>query len=116
MGSIEEGFNVVRQVTAKDRFTRAVKTVFEWCKRHRHLPLPDQREHLANAIRGHCSYYGLTGNGKRLGGFRYEVIRAWRKWLARRSRSGSLTWERMNALLLQHPLPKAKVVHSIYAT
>ena len=115
-GRSRRGYNVVRQVTAQDRFTRAVKSVFDWCKRHRHLPLPDQCEHLAHAIRGHCSYYGLTGNGKRLGGFRYEVIRAWRKWLARRSRSGSLTWERMNALLLRHPLPPAKVVHSIYAS
>ncbi len=115
-GRSRRGFIVVRQVTAKDRFARAVKSVFDWCKRHRHLPLPDQCEHLAHAIRGHCSYYGLTGNGKRLGGFRYEVIRAWRKWLARRSRSGTLTWERMNAILLTHPLPPAKVVHSIYAS
>ena len=115
-GRSRKGFNVVRQVTAKDRFARAVKSVFDWCKRHRHLPLPDQWEHLAHAIRGHCSSYGLTGNGKRLGGFRYEVIRAWRKWLARRSRSGPLTWERMNALLIKHPLPPAKVVHTIYAS
>ena len=115
-GRSRRGFNVVRQVTAKDGFARAGKSVFDWCKRHRHLPLPDQCEHLAHALRGHCSYYGLTGNGKRLGGFRYEVIRAWRKWLARRSRSGSLTWERMHALLRQHPLPPAKVVHSIYAS
>ena len=71
-GRSRKGFNVVRQVTAKDRFARAEKSVFDWCKRHRHLPLPDQCEHLAHAIRGHCGYYGLTGNGKRLGGFRYE--------------------------------------------
>ena len=115
-GRSRRGLHVVRQVTAKDRFARAVKTVFDWCKRHRHLPLPEQCAHLAHAIRGHCSYYGLTGNGNRLGGFRYEVIRAWRKWLARRSRSGTLSWERMNAILLKHPLPPAKVVHSICAS
>ena len=115
-GRSRRGYHIVRQVTAKDRYARAVKSVFDWCKRHRHLPLTDPCEHLVQSIRGHCSYYGLTGNGKRLGGFRYEAIRAWRKWLARRSRSGTLTWQRMNAILLTHPPLPAKVVLSIYAS
>ena len=37
----------------------------------------------------------LTGNGKRLGWFRYQVVLIWRKWLARRSRLRCLNWERM---------------------
>ena len=47
----------------------ALKSVHDWCKRYRHLPIEAQREHLAKVIRGHCAYYGLTGNGKRLGWF-----------------------------------------------
>ena len=50
------------------------------------LPIAAQREHLAKVIRGHCAYYGLTGNGKRLEWFRYQVTHIWRTWLARRSR------------------------------
>jgi len=100
---------VVRQITAKDRFARALKSVQLWCKRHRHLPILAQREHLARMIRGHCAYYGLSGNGKRLEWFRYQVIRIWRKWLARRNRLRRMNWDRMNALLQQYPLPSVKI-------
>ena len=63
-GRSMQGKDVVRQITAKGRFARALKSVHDWCKRHRHLPIAAQRDHLAKVIRGHCAYYGLTGNGK----------------------------------------------------
>ncbi len=100
-----QGKDVVRQITAKGRFARALKSVHQWCKRYRHLPVKVQQDHLARLIRGHCAYYGLTGNGKRLEWFRYQVARIWRKWLARRSRLRRLNWDRMNALLKRYPLP-----------
>ena len=115
-GRSRRGKTVVRQITAKSRFARAVKAVHDWCKRNRHMPIQQQRARLARVIRGHCNYYGLTGNGKRLGGFRRQVIRIWRKWLSRRHRAGRLNWARMNELLKRHPLPQAKVMRSIYAT
>ena len=115
-GRSRRGKSVVRRITAKSRFARAVKVVYDWCKRNRHVPLKQQQEHLSRVIRGHCGYYGLTGNSKRLSGFRRQVIRAWRKWLSRRRRAGRLNWDRMNEILNRHPLPPAKVVHSIYAT
>ena len=108
------GKSVVRQITAKSRFARAVKAVHDWCKRNRHLPIKHQHEHLSRVLRGHCGYYGLTGNGKRLGWFRNQVTRAWRKWLSRRHRAGRLHWDRMNEILTRHPLPPAKVMRSIY--
>ena len=115
-GRSRRGYLVVRQVTAKDRFARAVNHVFQWCKANRHQPLPDQQAYLARVIHGHCGYYGLTGNGKRLHLFRYEVVRAWRKALSRRTRSRPLNWAKMNALLQRLPLPMARVAHSIYAS
>ena len=69
-GRSRRGKDVVRQITAKGRFARALKSVHDWCKRHRHLPIIAQRDHLALMIRGHCAYYGLSGNGKRLEWFR----------------------------------------------
>ena len=106
------GFLVLRQTTAKDRFARAVRAVRDWCRWHRHAPLPDQREHLARVIRGHCAYYGRIGNSARLSSFRFQVIHTWRKWLSRRSRSDRIDWDQMVSLLRQHPLPPAKAVHS----
>ena len=115
-GRSRRGYWVVRQLTAKQRLARGLKAVNEWCKRHRHAPLPDQQKRLASVIRGHCNYYGLTGNGKRLGQFRYQVVRIWQKWLSRRSRKSRVNWDRMTEVLYRHPLPPAKVVRTIYAS
>ena len=111
-GRSRQGKDVVRQITAKGRFARALKSVHDWCKNNRHLPIEAQHDYLARAIRGHCAYYGLTGNGKRLEWFRYQVARIWRKWLARRSRRRCLNWDRMNETLKRYPLPSVKFVRS----
>ena len=104
--------DVVRQITAKGRFARALKSVHDWCKRNRHLPVKAQQDYLARVIRGHCAYYGLTGNRKRLSWFRYQVTRVWRKWLTRRSRLRRLNWDRMNELLKRNPLPPVTITRS----
>ena len=115
-GTSRKGNKVVRQVTAKARFARAVKSAHEWCKANRHRSLAEQHAHLARVIRGHCAYYGLTGNSKRLKCFRWQVERSWRKALSRRSRDGKLSWARMDAVFRQFPLPPARVMRSIYIT
>ena len=65
-GRLLQGKDIIRRITAKGRFARALKSVHQWCRRCRHLLVKAQRDHLARLIRGHCAYYGLTGNGKRL--------------------------------------------------
>lgn len=59
-------------------------------------------------------YYGITGNGSSLAGFRHEVIRVWRKWLSRRKRGDRYPWSRFARLLEHYPLPEVVVVHSVY--
>ena len=111
-GRSMRGKDIVRQITAKGRFARALRSVHDWCKNNRHLPIEAQHDYLARAIRGHCTYYGRTGNGKRLEWFRYQVARTWREWLARRSRRRCLNWDRMNETLTRYPLPSVKIVRS----
>ena len=53
--------DVVRQITAKGRFARALKSVHDWCKRYRHLPVKAQQDYLARVIRGHCAYFRSDG-------------------------------------------------------
>jgi hypothetical protein len=64
--------------------------------------------------RGHYAYQGITGNSRRLVAYRYEVERAWRKWLDRRSRRACLTWPRFGRGLARYPLAPAVLPHSIY--
>lgn len=113
-GRSRKGNWVVRQTTAKDRFSRAVKRIGEWCRDHRHWKVRDQQQELTQKLRGHYAYYGITGNSRRLAQFRAEVLRRWRYWLNRRSQHGRWSWMRFGRMLATWPVPPAIVVHSTY--
>ena len=113
-GKSKKGINVVRQVTAKGRFARALGSVTDWCRHNRHRSLTDQHAHLSEMMRGHYAYYGVTGNGRRLRWYANQVGRIWKKWLSRRDRQSAFTWNRFNEFLKRHPLPPARIVH-LYA-
>jgi group II intron reverse transcriptase/maturase len=110
-GRSRAGKNVVRQVTAKNRYARALAAITAWCRIHRHQSIPDQNAHLAAMMRGHYAYYGITGNSRRIRWYAYQVERIWQKWLSRRDRKRRLNWSRFAALLKRHPLPAARIVH-----
>jgi len=114
-GKSRRGKNVVYQFTAKSRYARAVKAVWEWCKRNRHRPLAEQHRRLSRAMRGHYAYYGITGNTRRLRWYAHRVQRTWYRWLSTRSRGGGLRWRRYEQLLGRYPLPTPRIVHR-YAT
>lgn len=106
---------VVKQKTAKNRFSRAVKAVYAWCKEHRHAPVQWQQRQLCRKLRGHYNYYGITGNHDALECFCRRVEEAWYKWLARRSQPHSkarLTWAQYAGLLKRYPLTPPVAVHS----
>jgi group II intron reverse transcriptase/maturase len=105
---------VVKRKTAARRLSRALRSIAQWCRDHRHLPISDQQQTLSQKLRGHFAYYGITGNGPALSWFRLGVVRRWRKWLNRRNRERTLDWGLFNLLLERYPLPAVKVVHSVY--
>ncbi len=110
-GRSRQGRKVVRQVTAKSRYARAVAAVTDWCKRHRHQPVCAQHARLSSMMRGHFAYYGITGNGRRLSWYARQVVRGWKKWLSRRGGKGTFLWSRLGEYLRQHPLPPVRIVH-----
>ena len=110
-GKSRKGKDVVRQITAKDRYARALAAVSEWRRRTRHRPFRERHVHLSRMIRGHCAYYGISGNSRRLRWYDHQVVRIWRKWLARRGRHSKLSWSRFAAWLARHPLPPLLLVH-----
>ena len=113
-GRSRKGRWVVQRKTAKDRFTRALREVGRWCRAHRHWPVAAQQAALRRKLQGHYAYYGITGNGRALARFLYEVRRLWRKWLNRRSWHARMTWEKFVRLATRYPLPQPRVVHSVY--
>jgi RNA-directed DNA polymerase len=103
---------IVKRKTASDRFRRVVRGLGQWCRFHRHLPVAVQHQLLSAKLRGHDAYYGILGNWRSLRRLRWEVQRAWQRWLHRRSQRG-MTWETFYRLLARYPLAKPRIVHQV---
>lgn len=112
-GRSRRGSWVVKRKTAPGRLSRALRTIAQWCRFHRHHPVREQHRTLVQKVRGHLAYYGITGNGLALQRFRDGVVRIWKKWLARRRRRVFLSWAAFDRLLRRYVLPAALVVHSV---
>jgi len=113
-GLSRRGFWVVQRKTARDRLSRALKAINLWCRYHRHKPVAWQHAMLVRKLRGHCAYYGITGNGQRLWLFRNHLLRTWHNWLSRRSQRARIKWDAFHRLQVRYPMPPAIVVKSVY--
>jgi len=109
-GKSQKGKNVVRQVTDKKRYARALAAVNAWCRENRHKSIREQHTHLSVMMRGHYAYFGITGNSRRLRWYAHQVERIWRKWLAKRDRQGRFLWSRLAEILKRYPLPSPRIV------
>jgi group II intron reverse transcriptase/maturase len=113
-GRSRRGTWVVKRKTSKKSLSRAVRAVALWCRRFRHVPLWWQHQALVRKLHGHYGYYGITGNVRALACFRQALIWTWKQWLSRRSQRSWLWWGQFEALLRRYPLPRPRVVHSVY--
>jgi group II intron reverse transcriptase/maturase len=95
--------------TRAARLRRAITAVADWCRRHRHQPVKEQRIALTRRIGGHFNYFGVNGNLRSLQLLLVAVTRAWRKWLSRRGQRKPLSWERFNDMLRMNPLPAPRI-------
>jgi group II intron reverse transcriptase/maturase len=102
--------------TSRSRQRRAIKAVYDWCRRHRHESVPAQHQALRRKLQGHYNYFNVRGNSRAIGTLAYYARRAWYKWLRRRSQRARLNWDRFNDLLRDFPLPVPKVGISLWAT
>jgi len=110
-GLSRKGYWVVKKQTAKDRFSRTLRRIAEWCRRHRHVDVEVQHRVLTQKLRGHYAYYGVTSNNRALARMWYETTKVWRKWLSRRSQKGRVNWGKMLRLLERFPLPPPRIMH-----
>jgi RNA-directed DNA polymerase len=78
--------------TRGTRLGRAIKAAAEWCRRHRHDSVGEQYQALKRKLIGHYNYFGVNGNVAALQVLRHHVIRAWKKWLDRRSQRARMCW------------------------
>jgi RNA-directed DNA polymerase len=102
--------------TRQARLRRAIVSVADWCRRHRHQPVGEQRAALTRRIAGHYNYFGVNGNIRSLRVLHHHAKRAWLKWLSRRGQSKPLTWARFADLLRDFPLPAPRICVQIWTT
>ena len=100
----------MKRKTAKDRFRRSLKSIAEWCREHRHLPVTEQQAALTAKLRGHFAYYGITGNSRSLEQLPVprDGVPGTSGSVAARARH-DIPWERFGELERRYPLPPARL-------
>ena len=100
---------VLRRKTARDRFSRALRSIWEWCRSNLHLPVQEQWRVLCQKLNGHYGYYGIQGNSWSLRRFWHRVTYIWRRRLKRRSQKAKRSWAWFLRLLTRFPLPQGRI-------
>jgi hypothetical protein len=112
-GKTRSGGWTIKRKTRRARLQRAHKAIWAWCRDHRHWSLPEQHRCLVAKLRGHYAFYGIRGNYKALEVVYEYVETAWKHWLGRRTRNGSIPFETWHRKYRQaFPLPKSRIVHA----
>ena len=112
-GKSRRGNWVIKRKTIRKRLRRAIKSLWQWCKQNRHLPVKEQHRMLCLKLRGHYQYYGIRSNYHQLEKVMKQARKGWRYWLNRRSRQQDTNWERFTEVIKQFPLPRPRIVHAI---
>ena len=100
--------------TRRSSLRRAKRSIYEWCRGHRHLPIKAQHAALYRRLQGHFNYFGVSGNYHSLYLLVRATKRAWYKWLCRRGQRQRLNWERFTDLLKWWPLPRPRILVQIW--
>ncbi len=103
-----KGFRMKRK-TASKKFTAKVKAFKEWLKKARTMKTAELWETVKAKLRGHYAYYGVTDNLPGIKRFGEEVVKLLMKWLNRRGKRNSLTWEKFQKMLERFPLPEPRI-------
>jgi group II intron reverse transcriptase/maturase len=107
------GFRMKR-VTARKKFVAKLRIFKEWLKMARTLKTRELWAIAAAKLRGHYNYYGVTDNYRGIRRFEQAVKRLLFKWLNRRGKRRCLNWEKFNVMLTRFPLPKPRIMVSMF--
>jgi group II intron reverse transcriptase/maturase len=100
----------LKRITDRRRVRMKLQNLKREMRRRMHQPIPQQGAWLASVLRGHYQYYAVPDNNEALHAFRYQLVRSWRRALARRSQKGRLAWPRMDRLANRW-LPTPRILH-----
>lgn len=104
----------MKRKTSRKKFTAKVRDFKDWLKKARTQKTAEIWETARAKLAGHYAYYGITDNSPGISRFAREVKLLLFKWLNRRGKRGSLTWERFTEMMKKFPLPAPRIKVNIY--
>jgi len=107
------GYWVIKRKTARKRQRRSIKSLWQWCKKNRHLPIKEQYQMLCLKLRGHYQYYGIPSNYRQLEKVYHQAVQGWRYWLNRRDNQRKVIWGQYKKTLTNFTLPRPRIMHAI---
>ena len=110
-GKSRKGYWIVKRKTSGKKLRMKITDVWKWCRYNRHINVKEQQATLNQKLVGHYQYYGIRNNYKLLEVYYEAVLKAWKRWLGRRSRDGYISYEKFENFLKHHPLAKPRIVH-----
>jgi hypothetical protein len=90
--------------TSKERLRKALRSLTEWLRISRHLPLAELWAAALTKLRGHYGYFGVSDNGPWLRWYRLAMLKVLYRWLNRRGQRRSFTWWSFYDYVDAHPL------------
>lgn len=103
------GFKMLR-LTIKKRMRATLAAIRVKLKLKLHDPIEHVGKWLKSVLQGYYNYFAVPDNLRRLAGFHYEVCRAWRRAIGRRSQKGVMIWAKFGLLVAKY-LPQPRRVH-----
>lgn len=101
--------------TSRKKLISKIKTMKEWIKRNRTMPVTELIKKINQKLRGHYQYYGVTDNTRGVKSFLHATKWLLFKWLNRRSQKRSYSAETFyNGLLRTLPIIEPSVSVSLF--
>lgn len=115
-GKSRNGKFRVKRKTSKKKYRVKVAEFKEWIKgRRNEVKMLVIMDEVKAKLEEHFQYFGITDNSKMLETFYKNIVELTFKWLNRRSQRKSFDWHSFNKYLRKYPLPKPRVLHSVYS-
>lgn len=106
---------IVGRRTSGKRFRNQLKEINEWLRKIRNAcPLIDWWRVLRSKLTGYYQYFGVSGNYRSISNYYDKVLHIIYKWWNRRSQKRSGNWIKFQSLLGLYPLPKPRIVCSLW--
>lgn len=114
-GRSRKGHPIPKVKTNGKRLRSKLKRVNQWGRAVRNkYPLPEIWKIFGQKLEGHIRYYGVSTNLEAVRKFHHRSRWILFKHLNRRSQRKSCNWDKFEQYEKAHPLPKARICHTLF--